>query len=196
MRASRRAGMSVVETVIVIALLSVIALKATLVLTSANESHNDTTAQMTLEDQARTVLDQMAYAIIGADRTSLYPEPLNPIPSSRLQYRVSLGIEDGEPVFDDLEEIGLSADESQVLWRQRPDDADEIRVAWCNVVRPFLEGELFNGDDDNDNDIIDEKGLAFVVDRDAVTIRLSLEREGPGGEPISKTVETTVTVRN
>ena len=61
---------------------------------------------------------------------------------------------------------------------------------------PFLAGELPNGMDDNGNGLIDEKGLSFVVDRDSVTIRLTLERVSNDGSVISKTVQSTVTCRN
>jgi hypothetical protein len=159
-RASARGGWTVVELAIALVLLATIAVKATLVLTTANETQGQDSAQMSLEDQARRVLDRIAYAIMGADRETLFPEPVSPIPSTMLRYQVSLGFEDGD------------------------------------VIRPYLDGEVFNGSDDNANGVIDEKGLAFVIDRDAVTIRLSLERIGPAGEPITQTVQTTVTVRN
>jgi hypothetical protein len=194
-RASARGGWTVVELAIALVLLATIAVKATLVLTTANETQGQDSAQMSLEDQARRVLDRIAYAIMGADRETLFPEPVSPIPSTMLRYQVSLGFEDGDVIWDD-EQIGLSVDEEQVLWRKNPGMPGELRVAWCNVVRPYLDGEVFNGSDDNANGVIDEKGLAFVIDRDAVTIRLSLERIGPAGEPITQTVQTTVTVRN
>jgi prepilin-type N-terminal cleavage/methylation domain-containing protein len=195
-RLGPRSGLTVIELAIVLVLLGIIAVKATLVLTSANETQGQDTSTMSLEDQARRVLDQIAYAVMGADRETMIPEPVSPIPSSELRYRVSIGVEDGDIVWDDQESIGLSAAEDQVVWRQNPELPEEVRVAWCNVVRPFLAGEMLNGDDDNGNGIVDEKGLAFVIDRDAITIRLSLERVGPNGEPITQTVKTTVTVRN
>ncbi len=188
--------MSVMELVLAMGLFAIIAIKAAMVLTSANDTQRQDSAAMTLEDQARRVLDQIAYAVMGSDRESLFPDPESPIFSTSLRFAISLGVEDGEVVWDDEEEIGLSADESQVLWRKNPDTPEELRVAWCNVVRPFLEGELLNGDDDNANGIVDEKGLSFVLDENAITIRLSVERAGPDNQPIAQTVETTVTVRN
>lgn len=178
------------------ALLAIVGVKAAMVMTTASETQRNDSAVMALEDQARRVLEQIAYAVMGSDRESLIPDPESPIFSTSLRYSVSLGVENGQVVWDDEEEIGLSLDESQVIYRRKPEMPDELRVAWCNVVRPFLEGELQNGDDDNGNGIVDEKGLSFVVDRDAVTIRLSVEREGPGGEPVTETVRTMVTVRN
>ncbi len=188
--------MTAMELVLALALLAIIALKASMVLTSANEAQQQDSAIMALEDQARRALDQIAYAVMGSDRDSLIPDPESPIFSTSLRYSISLGVEDGEVVWDDPEEIGLSLDESQVIWRKNPGTAEELRVAWCNVVRPFLEGEIPNGTDDNGNGIVDENGLSFVVERDAVTIRLSVQRPGPQNQPISETVSTMVTVRN
>lgn len=193
---TRRSGMTAMELVLALALLAIIALKASMVLTSANEAQQQDSAIMALEDQARRALDQIAYAVMGSDRDSLIPDPESPIFSTSLRYSISLGVEDGEVVWDDPEEIGLSLDESQVIWRKNPGTAEELRVAWCNVVRPFLEGEIPNGTDDNGNGIVDENGLSFVVERDAVTIRLSVQRPGPQNQPISETVSTMVTVRN
>lgn len=192
-----RRGLSTLELVIALALFAVVGVKAAMVLTSANEAYEDNTAVMSLEDQARRTLDQIAYAIMGADRETLFPDPSSPIYSASLNYSLTLGVDaDGNVIYDDPEEIGLSADESQVIWRKNPDTPDETRVAWCNVVRPFLEGELMNAIDDNGNNVIDEKGLAFVVNKDAVTVRLSLERDSSGGESVTQTVETIVTMRN
>jgi type II secretory pathway pseudopilin PulG len=194
--AGSRSGMSTLEVVLAMALFAVIGVKAAMVLTSANDTQRSDSANMALEDQARRVLDQIAYAVMGSDRDSLFPDPSSPIFSTSLRYQISLGVENGQVVWDDPEEIGLSVDEAQVLYRRNPDAADELRVAWCNVVRPFLEGEVQNGDDDNGNGIVDEKGLSFVVDGSAVTIRLSVERPSADGEVITKSVNTTVTVRN
>ena len=69
-------------------------------------------------------------------------------------------------------------------------------MVWSNLVRPFLEGELQNGIDDNGNGLIDEKGLSFVVWKNSVTIRLTLGRQVEGGDWINETVVTTVTCRN
>ena len=190
-------GLSTLELIIAMALFAIVATKAVMVMNSANEAYDNDSATMSLEDQARRTLDQIAYAIMGADRDTLFPDPSSPIFSTELQYFLNLGVDaDGKVIYDDPEKISLSTDETQVIWRKNPDAPDERRVAWCNIVRPFLEGEEFNALDDNGNGIIDEKGLSFVVRKDAVTIRLCLERLTSGGETITQAVETIVTIRN
>jgi len=73
---------------------------------------------------------------------------------------------------------------------------EERLVTWCNNVSELVEDELANGIDDNENEMSDETGLTFTVVGEMVTIILTLERPGRGGELIQKTVETVVTCRN
>ena len=63
-------------------------------------------------------------------------------------------------------------------------------------VRPFLEGEIDNGKDDNGNGLIDEPG--FCLDRvgDVWTLRLSLQRRDGAGRTVTRTMETAVRPRN
>ena len=155
------------------------------------------TLDTALDDQARLVLRRIAFAVMGSQRDSLDPAQERPMYSSEIRYQVHLGIQDGEVVWSDPEQIALSElDDSQLFWTRNPEAAEERRIVWTNAVAPFLEGELPNGMDDNGNGLIDEKGLSFVVERDAVTIQLTLERVGPDGQRFTKTVETTVTCRN
>jgi hypothetical protein len=65
-----------------------------------------------------------------------------------------------------------------------------------NGVREALEGEAFNGLDDNGNGLVDERGLAIELDGDVLTVHLSLERRGPDGAPIVRTQQTSVRLRN
>ncbi|MEM7307205.1 MAG: hypothetical protein AAF682_11075 [Planctomycetota bacterium] len=192
-----RSGATLVEVILAITLLAVIAYQGVTVLSSATEASTEDTAEVMLEDQAEVVLERIAKAILGSSRESLQPAADAPFTTEDLRYQVHLGIEDGEVVWSDPEMIGLEdVNESKLFWASNPDEADSQRVVWTNLVRPYLEGEIPNGMDDNGNGIIDEKGLSFVVDRRAVTIRLSLARQTDDGEPIVTTVQTTVTCRH
>jgi prepilin-type N-terminal cleavage/methylation domain-containing protein len=196
LRRGPRAGFTLIEALIALALAAVVVGKITMVLNSASRANTDEVAAMTLEDQARRVLDRVAFAIMGADRDVLFPDPQSPDFTTELDFQVSLGVEDGEVVWSDPEWVGLEGGGSQVVWKQNPEQPHERRVAWCNVVRPFLEGEIPNGVDDNGNGLIDEEGLSFTLNKNAVTIRLCLERPRKGKKPLSRTVETVVTIRN
>ena len=192
-----RGGFSLLEILLAIALLGILVQKAVMIVDGAMTVSSTGTLDTALDDQARLVLRRIAFAVMGSQRDSLDPAAEQPFDSSEIRYQVHLGIQDGEVVWSDPEKIAVSElDDSQLFWTRNPDAPEERRIVWTNAVAPFLEGELPNGMDDNGNGLIDEQGLSFVVERNAVTIRLTLERQGPDGQSFIKTVETTVTCRN
>ena len=194
MRPVGRAGFTLIEALFAMALVALVVVKITLVLDSASDANSQESSAMTLEDNARRVLDKVAYAVMSADREGLFPDPESPNFSTEIEFQVRLGVEDGEVVFSQPEWIGKEG--THVRWKQNPDLPEELKVSWCNTVRPFLAGEVDNGADDNGNGLSDEDGLSFTLEGNAVTIRLCLERVRKDGTAITQTVETLVTVRN
>lgn len=190
------AGFTLVEAVIALTLIGLVVTKLTLVMGDAQERHTEETTAMALEDQAMELIDKIAYAIVGSSRESLVPNQPVPFDAPRMRYMVSLGVEDGKPVWSDPEEIGLETEEGQLYWGQNIGEENERRVVWANTVSQLLEDELPNGEDDNGNELSDELGLSFVVDGAKVTIRLTLERVTSAGERIQVTRVTEVTCRN
>jgi type II secretory pathway pseudopilin PulG len=191
-----RAGFTVVETVIALALVGLVLTKLTLVMDEARRAHQEESIAMALEDQAMDLIDRIAYAIVGSSAEKLDPAPIAPFTSAKINFQVSLGVEDGETVWGEPEVIGLSEDGGEIYWGQNVGEVNERLVVWANTVSEMLEDELLNGVDDNGNDLADELGLSFVVDLESVTIRLSLERTHSDGEKTQVTRETTVTCRN
>jgi len=192
-----RAGFTLLEVILGLSLFAILMAKVAMAVNSANRFTSEGTSAVVLEDQARAALDRIAYAIMGSDRDTLIPDQEAPLYSNDLDFRVSLGVDDGGVVvWDDPERIGLGESENQLMWSSNPDAPEERRVVWSNLVREFLEGEVPNGADDNDNGLVDEKGLSFVIFRNSVTIRLTLEKPGPGGRRMVESVQTTVTCRN
>lgn len=200
MRKHAQSGFTLVEMVIVMALATVLIVKVVMLLQMQGDAQKRTETVVAMEENARRVMDQIGYAIMGAADERLNPDAPFPLYSSELSYEASLGVVDGEIVWDDAEWVGLTEAEGQLAWKERPDEPDERRVVWTNAVRPFLAGELMNGVDDNDNGLIDEKGLAFCIDREAnqakVIIRITLERKDSHGLPLTSTLQETVTCRN
>ena len=192
----RRAGFTVVEAVIAMALVGLVLTKLTLVMDEARRAHQEETLSLALDDQAMELMDKISFAIIGSAANSLDPSSFAPFSCATIHYKVSLGVEDGKVVWSDPEVIGLAEETSQVYWGENVGEAGERVVVWANTVSEMLEDELLNGVDDNGNDIADELGLAFVLDGESVTIRLSLERSRDDGKKIQVTKETTVTCRN
>jgi type II secretory pathway pseudopilin PulG len=193
---SRRAGFTVIETVISMALVGLVLTKLTLVMDQARRAHQEESLSMVLDDQAMELMDKIAFAIVGSSADSLDPTLGAPFSCATIHYQISLGVDDGKPVWSDPEVIGLTEDTGQVYWGQNVGEVNERMVVWANTVSEMLENELLNGVDDNGNDLADELGLAFVLDERSVTIRLSLERARDDGKKIQVTKETTVTCRN
>jgi hypothetical protein len=186
---------STLEIVVGVALLAVVTAKVVLVSSSASTATNEDIANIVAEDQARQTLDRIAYSVMGSERGSIDPDAQTPAFSSLINYRVSLGVEDGRVVWDDPEQIALDDEDGKLRWIENPGSAGARSVVWCDAVRELLEGELQNGVDDNGNGLIDESGLVFELDGNAITITLTLERPGRGGETVASTVSTTVTCR-
>jgi type II secretory pathway component PulJ len=190
-------GFSLVEAVIALSLIGLVVTKLTVVMGDAQHAHHQETTAMALEDQAMELIDKIAYAIVGSSRDSLDPNNAGvPFYSQRMRYSLSLGVEDGQAVWGDPEEIGLVEEQGELYWGQNLGLESERRVVWANTVSQLLEDELPNGEDDNGNELADELGLCFVLDGSKVTIRLTLERIDAEGNRIQVRRETEVTVRN
>jgi len=194
--ATARAGFTLLETIIAMALVGLVLTKLMLVIDEARRAHEDESVTMMLDDQATELVDRIAFAIVGSAREKLTPTQFAPLTSERIRYQLSLGVEDGAVVWSDPEVIGLEQESGEIYWNQNEGEANERRVVWANTVSQMLEDELLNGIDDNGNSLADELGLSFVLDGDSVTIRLSLEREREEGKKVQVTKETTVTCRN
>ena len=193
---SMRGGFTLLELLLAISLLAIVAFKAynTMDTLSETVAVEDVEAQM--EDQARRVLRQIAYEVMGSSRETLKPDAPAPGGTASLRYQVNLGVQDGKVVWGDPEKLALEDEMGQVVWSDNPDTEAERRVVWSNLVAPYLEGEIPDGMDNNGNGLIDEKGLSFVMDGNSVTVRMTLERFDNNGVATTKTVQTTVTCRN
>jgi hypothetical protein len=188
-----RAGWTLIELLLAGLLVTGVMAKAAFVVNEALGLANDQTASMHYEDQARRVMDQIALAVMGSDRDSLLPQ-IEELHTSSIRYSFSLGLEDGEIVWSDPEEIRLGA--GAVEWVENPGAAEERKAVWTTLVSPLLEGEETNGVDDNGNGLIDEDGLSFVLEGQRIVIRLTLRRPEVDGRSVQQTVESIVYCRN
>lgn len=196
MKSRSSSGFTLVEVTLASVLLAILAYKAYGVLNQVQQTSERENSELYLEDRARRVLRQIGWEVMSANFDSLRPTNVLPASSEDIRYQVNLGVQGGAIVWGDPEEIGLDTNMNQVLWRENPDEDNERRVVWTNLVAPFLEGEVPNGLDDNGNGLIDEQGLNFVLDGNSVRIRLTLQDMDRQGEFVQRTVETTVTCRN
>ncbi len=65
-----------------------------------------------------------------------------------------------------------------------------------NGVCRFLQGETQNSADDNGNGLEDEPGLCFDIEGGALNVRLSVARLDSNGQQVTRTVETSIALRN
>jgi prepilin-type N-terminal cleavage/methylation domain-containing protein len=191
-----RGGFTLLEVLISLSLLAVLSWQGMAFFQHTGSSARREASTLVVEDQARILLDRIALAVLGANRETLIPESPAPWSASDLRYQVQLGLQDGEVVWGPPEEIGHAPDVREVFWAESPDTAEERRIVWARLVAPFIGNELPNGVDDNGNGLIDESGLTFVVDRNAVEIWLTLETVSSEGQSATHTAHTVVTCRN
>jgi type II secretory pathway pseudopilin PulG len=189
-------GFTALEILLAVSLLAILTYKGLTVLGSSSEATRATTAEIVVEERCQAVLERIARAVMSSSRDTLAPAAEAPLSTDELTFRMHLGVEDGEVVWSDVEKIGLESLDNEAFWSRTPEAGPEQRVVLTKLVRPYLEGELPNGMDDNGNGLIDEKGLSFVVDRNAVHIRITLERVDAEGRLVTQTAGTTVTCRN
>ena len=191
-----RAGIGAIELVIAIAVSTMIIFNVSMVLRTGSQAHDSGSFTMNLENQADQTMDRISLAIMSSDGDSINL-PSAPFSADSVDYQVSLGIQGGAVVWSDPERIELLAPNGQVQWSRDPGGANEQSVIWSNWLPDYLEGEDgLNTVDDNNNGLVNETGLAFDLDRDLVTIRLSISRQDEAGNTHIRTKTTQVTCRN
>lgn len=191
-----RAGFTLLETIISVGLVALVVTNIVMAMDSSTKAYQAGASRVEVEDQARRTLDRIALAVMGSSREGLAPGQEFPLDTASLTYQLNLGYQDGEVVWSDPERIEREEQAAQITWSKNPDVAGEQRVVWTKWVRDYMQGEVQNGVDDNGNGLIDEKGLSFTIEENLVTIRLTLEKIGPDGHPVTVPLETQVDVRN
>ncbi len=195
-RSHRRAGYTILEIMVVVMLFVVVATKVSSFLIAAPRVASQQSVETVLQDRARALMDRVVMAVMASDRDSLNPFE-TPFYTTEITYRVSLGVDaDGEVVWQEPERIALDGEGRQITWRRNPGELNETRVVWTNLVRDLMQGESFNGVDDNGNGFSDEEGLNFIIDGNSVLIQLTLSRVGSDGERAVFTLESRATCRN
>lgn len=195
-RTRRRGGFTLLETLIALTVVGLVLGNIVMVTRSTSEAYDQEMSKASLELQLDQTLDRIALALMAASVSSLQPGVANPAFHSTLSYAQSLGVQDGAVVHGAPERISLRIENGEVVWLERPGEPGERMATWTRSVRAFLEGELPNGVDDNGNGLVDESGLAFVIEGSLVRVLLTLEREGAGDRRLTYTRESLVRCRN
>ncbi len=214
-RSSRRAGLTVVEVVIAMTVLALVLAMVGLATLSGQEAYKTGVNAAHLENMTRRTLDRIADELMEAGQGSIGMQALQPLGSAALTYRTNEGYAAGNNVWStdttiqfqyapgevddgvDNDGNGLIDDGVVVLIRDSggPDQQTVVLTRW---VAEFLQGETPNGADDNGNGLQDEQGLSFEYDpgQRTLTIRLTLQRPDAEGRIATRTMQTSVRVRN
>jgi hypothetical protein len=206
------AGFTMVEMIISVTLLAVMVIAVGMTSRKATDAFSEGTSVDALNSQAHRSIERLLMGLQSADAGELGPRPEIQNGWHRMTYRVATGwdagitqwgppmeleleLEPGE-VDDGIDNDGDGLiDEGMLVWTENEGVPGERRVVICRGVRELLEGELPNSLDDNGNGLIDEPGFCVEVGS-VVTLRLTLDALDPKGRVLTKTVESSVWIRN
>lgn len=192
-----RAGFTILEVAIAVTLVTVLLFNATQLIQTASRSGEHGTKQQELDQLADQVIDRIALALMAANEERTLPANQAPFNSELINYATSLGVEDGETVWGDPERIALDIQDAYVRWLRNPESENSLERVWGKHVSEMQIDEFDgNNTDDNDNTLIDEKGLSFNIDRGSVQINLTLRRILDDGTELTATTHTRVAFRN
>jgi len=206
-----RAGFTVVELVIAVALLVLLFSSAVLAARGGMGAFRATQEASEVEARVRRALDRAAFELLCAAASELLPNPTGDFGTSSLQFARTTGLNGTVRVLADPDRLafeyesgetdnGLDDDgnglvDDGVLVLTRDVGGAAQRVILCHGVSERLEGEAANGADDNGNDVIDEAGFNVRRVGTVLYLRLSLEAAGENST-IVRTLETSVRLRN
>ncbi len=209
-----RAGHSLVEMLVALAILAMAGGTLALVGLSSEGTFRAESMRTTLDGQARELVARLTRELRGSSAGSITALPQSPAWDSALTFdqpdsidassgniawrgvRLELRPEQGE-VDDGLDNNGNGlVDEGKVVMLRDWGTANEIEVVLVRWVREYLEGETFNGLDDNGNGLVDERGLAFEREGETITVRITLEQLDADGHAATRSAETSVLLRN
>lgn len=191
-----RSGFTLLEMLIAVAVAGLILGNVAMVLGSSNKAFEKESSASALELQIDQTLDRIVLALMGASLEQLDPNAQLPAFHPQLEFVQSMGMQDGAVVESPPERIEMTLANGEVTWRENPGAPSERAVLWSRWARRYLEGEVPNGLDDNGNGLVDESGLAFVIDGSRLTVHLSLERPDSEGNLVAYSRSSVVHCRN
>lgn len=193
-----RAGLTLLEISIALVILALLIVNISMVSRTGSRVAATGVFVTALNNEADLTLDRITLALMSAKSDDLYPQAAAPASSSYVGYSVSLGLEGGEIVYGPSERIDWTSlgQTGRITWYQNFSGPDERAVVWSSSVPSLHDGEIANGLDDNDNQILDESGLAFVKDGSLMTVLLTVERDDPDGKALAAPRQKLVTCRN
>ena len=207
------AGFTLLELLVGISILALVLVSTGAVGGAAVGVYGVAATRSDVDTRTRRALERVSEELAVADSAVLMPSPAGPQGTSSLMFRKVVGqtngvadlgpfislafaLADGE-LDNGLDDDGDGLIDEHVLTLTRdPGGPAERRVVLCSDVREFLGNESKNGLDDNGNGWLDEPGFIIQQTGSALAIFLTVETPMADGELLSKTLQTTVRMRN
>jgi len=208
-----RGGFTLLEMTIALSLLGVALTSAAMVSKTGGDAHQTTTAIQGLEQNLHRALERAASEIALSGVDHLTPDPLEGLAYDDIEFQAVVGftgavpdlgpvsqlvtqLETGE-VLDDADNDGDGlVDERDLLLIQDVYGGDRRQVVLCHGVLEYLEGETFDGADENGNLLEDEPGFHIERNGNVLTLRLSLGSQAPNGQILIRTAELDTRMHN
>jgi prepilin-type N-terminal cleavage/methylation domain-containing protein len=207
-----RAGFTLIEMALSLVLLSVIGGVLFLTTDSTSSAFRTGIAVAELDARALRALERICEDLKTSSSALTTPQSETPFSGHQLDYQRGLGTDAaGSALWGPVEHLELEyeeaddgvdndsdglVDECRLVWTENPGLPGERRVVVCSEVSEYLEGETFDGTDENGNGLIDERGFSLDFGENRVNVRLSLEGRDKQGHRLQSTVERTVAFRN
>jgi prepilin-type N-terminal cleavage/methylation domain-containing protein len=212
-RGALRAGFSLVELLVSVALLGVVFASAGLVSSTSQGLYRQSSQSSSLEARARQAVDRVVDELSTMVRTLSFPDPVDPAWTETLDFQQALGVVGGALAWGALERLSLEledgeaadgndndgdglADECRLVLVRNVGAANEVRSVLCRDVRRYAEREVANGADDNGNGMEDELGFWMQRQGEVMRLQLTLEELDDGGRPVVRSVSTSFRIRN
>lgn len=216
-RATRTSGFTLVEMLVGITILALCLVSTGVVSDTAAGVYGVSVTRSEVDTRTRRALDRVSEELAVADSVWLDGDPSSGVGTSFLVFKkvegqtggmadlslpskLSFDLEAGE-ADNGLDDDGDGLiDEHVLLLTRNFGEPNEREIVLCSDVREFLGDESGNGLDDNGNGWLDEPG--FIIEKDpnplvsTLNIYLTVESPIANGELLSKTLQTTIRMRN
>ena len=215
MRRSRRSGFTLLEVTLATALLAAVLGAALMVVQRGKSAMAEGHLHARAEARAHRALERVLAELRGAGVDALTPAiNANGLTStSTLTFDPVLGVSGAAPVWGSPVRLARVAapedpddgrdndgdgvvDEGALMLTRDVGAPSQASFLICSQVRELAEGELVNGNDDNGNGLRDESGFSIQRIGSMLTVRLTVEEAGEGGETGIATVTSSLTLRN
>jgi hypothetical protein len=212
-RKGARHGFTTIELMVTCVIMGIVISSVALLGLSNQRAYQSGTASADLEVDMRRTLDYLVQELMRSGASVLLPDPAEGVGGSDVTYSQAIGVAGGATVWstpfrvrqeyeegevdDGLDNNGNGlADEGRLVWTRDVGEPGEHTRVLCHRVREYQAGEEPNLADDNGNGLEDERGFCLERVGDALVIRLSLESSVPDAGLQTRTLSTSVKLRN